>query len=475
MVFFLLLRPIDDPDIFTQVKLGELILDQGSLITNDSFTYSLSDVRIPSIGWLAQVMFALLYRFYSWTAVQCVHVLLYSGAFVIAAMSPSLDSAKKRGDISLFSLAAAVLLAFLVSLNNSSVRPQSFAFFCFSSLLYVLQSNWHLRTKLLALIPVVLLWQNTHPSLIIGICASAIMLLSSCLATFNNPDAAKPWGLLFLLVIIVLAQLATPMGWHLFEIQAQNALVSHEWVGVTEWLPPWHEAVRITMLAFWIALAITVGLITKLKGKVRFADLSMFGAFTVLTLYACRFAVFWSLVMVPIWAMWIEQAKPATFFSWRGNRQISIQSLVATFVIGVIIIGFSVPILRPSIIDQKSVPIQGIGQLKSVFARGRIYNWSEYGGPLSFAAYPNWQVTVDGRLYLYNKAFWENYIRTAYGKIPLQEIIKRHKPDAFFLQPGFHHELIAMLRRSQDWREFYADRMCVIFLPSKSEVTSAHE
>lgn len=158
MVMSLLLRPIDDVDLFTQIKLGELILEQGSLFVNDTFTYTLSGVRVPPVGWLAQVIFALLYRFYSWPAVQFAHVLLFASAFIIAGMSPILSPSKRRGDISLFSLAAAVLLGFLVGFNNSSVRPQTFAIISFSFLLYITQSNWRLRTKLLVLVPILLFW-----------------------------------------------------------------------------------------------------------------------------------------------------------------------------------------------------------------------------------------------------------------------------------------------------------------------------
>jgi hypothetical protein len=121
--------------------------------------------------------------------------------------------------------------------------------------------------------------------------------------------------------------------------------------------------------------------------------------------------------------------------------------------------------MRPSIIDQKTIPAQGIAILKSVLARGRIYNYPVWGGPLIFAGYPQWQVIVDGRLYLYEKAFWIDYFNSAQGKIPLQELVTRHRPDAFFLHPKFHQQLIEMLRQSQAWCKLYGDAQCSIFLP----------
>jgi len=95
MVLSPFLRTIDDFDIFTQIKLGELILDEGRLITHEPFTYTLSGAEIPALGWLAQVVFVWLYRRFSLHGVQIFHVLLYSGAFVIAGMSPRLNSEKR--------------------------------------------------------------------------------------------------------------------------------------------------------------------------------------------------------------------------------------------------------------------------------------------------------------------------------------------------------------------------------------------
>jgi hypothetical protein len=109
--------------------------------------------------------------------------------------------------------------------------------------------------------------------------------------------------------------------------------------------------------------------------------------------------------------------------------------------------------------------MQGISYLKSVLVHGRIYNYREYGGPLIFAGYPDWQVGLDGRLYLYDKAVWRDYNNAALGKVPLQELVARHQPDAFFLHPRFHKQLIEMLRRSQAWCKFYSDAQCIIFLP----------
>jgi hypothetical protein len=87
MATILQLRPIDDVDIFWQMRAGQIILDQSRLITTDPFSYTHMGDSVPTIGWLAQIVFAWFYCVGSWPAVKALHVLMFSGAFVIAARS----------------------------------------------------------------------------------------------------------------------------------------------------------------------------------------------------------------------------------------------------------------------------------------------------------------------------------------------------------------------------------------------------
>jgi hypothetical protein len=191
----------------------------------------------------------------------------------------------------------------------------------------------------------------------------------------------------------------------------------------------------------------------------------MFVLMTVLALSSARFALFWAIVMTPIWAVWIEQAKPRHLFDWPGDCVVGKLIVVASAVIGIILVVILPPLIRPSIIDRRLVPLRGLAHLKSVLPKGRIYNTREYGGPLTFFGYPDWLVALDGRLYLYDGATWKEYVDAAQGKVLIEELVCRHQPDAFFLNTGFHQEFIEKLRQSRAWSEVYHDSQCAVFLP----------
>ncbi len=86
------------------------------------------------------------------------------------------------------------------------------------------------------------------------------------------------------------------------------------------------------------------------------------------------------------------------------------------------------------------------------------------GGPLILANSPAWQVAIDGRLGIFDRAQWEEYYATALGKVTIRELVRRHRPDAFFLRRGFHGPLIESLQQARQWREFYSDKLCIIFI-----------
>ncbi len=464
-VLLLQFEALVDVDIHWQIRLGQLMLEQGHLITEDSFTFTHEGAPVPTIGWLAQVVFAGLYGLGSWRAVQIAHVMLFAGAFWIAGRS-ALGGTTQRGQgIGLLSLVCALFLGYVAGASNSTVRPQSFGIFCFAVLLYVVRSDWRLRTKLCLLVPVLLIWQNTHPSVLIGAVAVAALAGAGWLGRIRDPKAAAPWGLTLVVVVVGLAQLVTPMGWHIFETSAANVRVARDLLGVTEWLPPWEETIREAMLGFGLAFVVTAGLLVRLRFRVHLDDLALFAAMTVLALTAARFAVFWALAMVPIWARWIEQIKPSIVFPWPGHVPVRRAAFAMLTGLGLPIALVVPTIMQGAVTDQFALRA-GIAQLQQAMPRGRIYNYREWGGPLILAGHPDWQVAIDGRLYLYGEDDWRIYSEAALGEIPLNHLAQRYHPDAFFLHPGFHRRLIARLRQSEIWRELYAGDYCVAFTRS---------
>ncbi len=470
IALFLQFRPLDDVDVFWQVQTGRQILQTRQLVTQDQFTYTHAGEPVPPIAWLSQVLFALQLQWGGWAVVRTGAALAMAGALCVMG-------AVRRREVGWFSLCAAVVVGLLVALPHGSVRPQAYGIFGFALLLALVYSEWPNPLRLALAIPLLVVWQNLHPSVVVGAIAVGAIVAGKWLRFSRRRQEGAPWVLTALLALTVLSQFATPLGFSIVAISRHNAVVSRDWLHVSEWMPPWDASVRDAMGTFWVALLISLVLLARLRYRVAAEDLALFGLMTLLALSAARFALFWAIAAVPMWARWIEAAKPAGMFqeetpvSFRWYTAAPVLIAMLFFVTAIpAFLPVTFPGVPVSYLEDK-LPWDGVSRLITMRNVRRIYNYREWGGPLIFfrGPYPfrQWQVAIDGRLYLFSKDEWDEYSRAALGEIPLAELIAKHRPDAFFLRPGFHTALIASLRQAPEWMEIYSDANCAVFIAAQ--------
>jgi hypothetical protein len=458
---FLQFRPLDDVDLFWQVRAGLLMLDTGRLVERDAFTFTHAGDPVPTISWLAQLIFAGAYRVASWPAVRLIAALAFAAALTVAGL-------RGRNGARLFSLLSAVALGLLVLLPHTSVRPQAFGILGFSLLLALAHSTRQLRSQVLLAAPLLLVWQNLHPSVLVG----GIALVPTVAVRWFRwwrKEEPPPVTLMVLLLLVLVSQFATPLGWNLLPWTRLNTEISHR-LRISEWMPPWDASVVDASSTFWLALAgslvlLAVSLLLLLQLRLRFCaaleDLALFLVMTVLALSAARFAAFWAVALIPCWVRWIEALKPTTLFA-EAPGTVSSRLVGPLFGLGSLLV--LLPLLRPGKLFSDELPWEGIQRLQAVLPEGRIYNYREWGGPLIFAGFPQWPVAIDGRLYLFSDDEWTQYNRASRGEVPLSELVEQYRPDAFFLRPTFQPALIAELRQSGDWKEVYSDAVCSAFI-----------
>ena len=300
LTMFLQLRPIDDHDIFTWIQLGQIILNKHTLVVKEPFSYLIEGQLIPTERWLSYIIWAILYRLGSWPLIKLVHDFIFTGAFILAGSVAVLLSKRTHIRVRLFCLCLAIVMGFLVAATNSSVRSQGFAILCFSLLFYACQSNWPLKKQLLIIVPVLLLWQNIHPSLIMGIILLCVMFLKRFT---NNVQTVKQFKTLSIITgIAVMLYFATPDGFQLIEITQTHTMIARSILGISEWMPPWDASVRNAMVMFWLAVVITIIMIVKSPKRIAVSDLIGTVIFCGASFYMSRLSLFWAVFMVPTWA-----------------------------------------------------------------------------------------------------------------------------------------------------------------------------
>jgi hypothetical protein len=458
--FLVEVRGIQDVDLFWQLRYGQNILETCSLYQTDLFSYTHFAERVPCIYWLAQVIYAALFRLGSWRALLILHSLIFASAFGITG-----QFARKAG-AGPFSVSAAMVLGFLTGLTNSELRPTSFALCSFAILLVLVSGKLRWRVKLPLVLLTALLWQNTHPSVLVGAIAVAGLVIADWIDCLRERGRRKPWGLTLLLPLIALCEFATPMGIGILATSRDNLRVARIWLRESEWLPPWDPAVDVAAIAiFWIALGITIVLLTLVRKRISLRQWLTLGSMTLLAMYATRFALFWGLAMTPIWADWIETITAKGAFQW-GDDPVPRRAFWAVLVGGALLVLIVPATLQSSIFDER-LPLDGIRLLKIALPEGRIYNFRQWGGPLILEGSPQWKVAIDGRLFVYtNRQEWQEYHDAATGRVSLDDLVRRHQPDAFFLHPVFQQPLVKALRGTRHWKSIYENANSIAFIRS---------
>jgi len=460
LVLLIQFKPIDDVDIFWQVKLGQLMIATGGLIEHDVFTYTHPGAPTPNPGWLAQIIYAWLYDLGGWRAVQMLHATLFAAAFGIAGLTASRPPSQGAYPVP-FSLITGVFLGVVAGLSNADVRPQSFALPAFAAVLYLARLGPFTALGLARIGLLAILWQNTHPSLSLGIIAVGALTAGDWLTRWRHPDHPAPIFLTLATGILALAQLATPLGWQIFDVSAANLHVARNLLSISEWRPPWDPSVRFVMNGFFISGGITLVLLIARGRYLRPADWLLLLVMTGLALYAARFALFWGIALIPLLTQWLESLRPLHRFTWTEVplsppllRLVGLSGLVAVYALPGLIQGQ--PLLRDN-------PADCLETLTPAIPAGRIYNYREWGGPLILKGHPRWQVTIDGRLYLYDDQDWRDYNDVARGQVELSDILARYRPDAFVLHPTFHASLIELLEASGQYQRLFNDQLCVAY------------
>ena len=421
---------------------------------------------MPTIGWLAQILFALTFDAAGWRGVQILHGSLWAGGFAIAGLTAA-RYGNPEGRLSLFSLAVALTLGSMAGWSNAMLRPQSFAVLCFALVMLLVRRMPASPGSWLLLCLVAVLWQNTHPSVLIGMVAVGFLAAAAWLGRMLHQEGDAPWTLTIATLILALAQLATPMGWNIFVVSATNLEVARDWLRISEWMPPWDVKVRGAMHGFYLACSVSAVILIALKFRIRRLEWSLLIGMTALSLTAARFVPFWAVAMIPLWTRWTEILRRSRFFDGSARRSISPRGFGLFAALGcVAAVGMPSAVQGPSEFLYSLDPC--LKTLKALAPTGRIYNFREWGGPLIFAGHPRWRVAIDGRLYNYSRQDWMNYNKAAMGRLSLRDIISEYHPDAFFLHPKFHRPLVAVIDKAESHTQVYQDELCAIFVPRVS-------
>ena len=411
-------------------------------------------------------LFAALYHLGGWYLARAVHQLALVGSLLIAAATC------RRDATSPFSVLLAMTVAFVVMLPNADFRPQSFGLLGFATLLALARGRLPFAVNLLGRIN-----DPGHLAKYASLGRAGYgrdgrigrSRISRPQERSAGPlGAGRPGSACH--GVAVRHSVRQP---HPSDVSRVNLRISRDVLRNAEWLPPWDPAVAFDAVSiYWLVLLGSV------------------------------IAVIW------FWNR-LSLQRPGTVL--RDDNLVALCDAVHHFLgggLGAVVGrvggtthstrdvrlgarprgsggtgGFgrgrywqrewrSRPVFNRRGPGLSSVPrftLEGVRALRAELpGAARIYNHYGWAGPLLLEGPPEWRVAVDGRLYFFSDpAEWQSIEDARAGRIALDELERRHRPDAFFLYPGGNRALVEALSSCPRWRACFSGPTCVAFVRSR--------
>ena len=467
-----------DTDMWWHIKAGQISIENGSALVQDSFSYTKEGADWVNHSWLAQVILAFLYEHMGYYGLTLFVVVLsvFTFGFVFFTI---------KGHAFIKSLLV-IIGATLVS-TVWSPRPQLFTLLFLSILVFSVDRYFDKKIKNLWFIPVVfIVWGNLHGGYFTGLVYLLMMLAGMTYDLFLSNievefDRSQYSHLALVTIVSIPALLINPNG-------LDTLLIPFSTVGVDilrnlidEWASPdFHQPLQ---MGFAILLFIFIFFIGVSKSKVSARNLFPILGFGLLAFYAKRNIAPFVIVMLPLFAdllvQWLQSLRFSKFFvdfmmpstyTWKmkDNNPPLMRVINLFFVafIGLIAAGKFIYVSYPSVVNtylEQSVPVKAYDVYDSLDTPGNLLN--EYGwGGYQIANYENIPVFVDGRTDLFGDEIIGEWISLIRSDERYEVLLKKYDIQAVLLQND--RPLVTTLIEN-GWNVAYQDKITSLLIHSK--------
>ena len=432
-------RLLADPDTYWQIRIGQQILETGSLPRTDTFSFTMKGQPWISTQWLAQALYAAAYVRAGWAGPVVLTAASIASAFAILAwfIRRRLDSAP-----TLILLMAALAIAsphFLVR-PHALAMPVMVAWF--AGLIAAADRS---KAPSYWLLPLIALWANLHGSFILGL----VLIGPIALDAVFRVDAQSRVRMLLRWFVFGLAALAasclTPYGMEAI-LAARNILnLGAALPLITEWRPADFSGLG----AFEICLLLGVG--AALFKGLTFSPMRIV---LVLGLLHMALAHVRNITVLALLLPVVIAAPLAARFGRADESPSTARScgLLAAAAI-VAIIAMSSFVIAGNRYAPSSSLAPAVAALKERGA-SRVLNDYDFGGYLTWAGIP---VAIDGRTELYGERFMVEVDDAMMLKTPnaLFNLLTSQRIDATLLRP--QTPAAQLLDHVDGWKKVFAD------------------
>lgn len=470
VVVLLTFVPEGSNDYWLQVKVGGMIWNDGELPRSVLFTFTEArDFPFHAHEWLPSVVFYLL-------DVSLGHerLIWVNGALGVAIFGLCYRLAHRLTSSLPLSLLLALVTMTAVNYRHF-LRPEIFACL-FVLVLFNLLAEYQLTRRhqfLFWLVPLSLIWANTHGSFPIA------LVIMACVAAGEGVDAAlaeqgasyrararaavlaaRPYAICC--GAMVLAMMVNPYGYRLFVFAWEFAQFEVTRASIVEWQSTF-SPLFVRMRGFWAyvgLLALCVTVIIVRRKNMRAADILLLLAFGYLSTDRQRYIVWFALVSLYVLA---RVMGPLTLAPLAARRLLVLVLVLALAGTGMLLRFGNLQGQYPYSAPGRKVTPELIAYVDSQGLRGNVFNSFDLGAELIYHFYPRLRPTIDSRIDAYGQTYYRYFSELYSDERLLLDFIKYYDVRYMLLLRWEYEHIRQMPRlRKSGWQVLFSDSRLVL-------------
>ena len=465
-----------DGDTGVHLRVGDLILDTGTIPTRDPFSFSKPGQVWFAHEWLTSILYALLVR-----AAGLKALVLLTGAILALYNTILLRGMVKRGANSLLAVTIALAGANAASIHFHT-RPHVFTWlFLTMTAALVAEDRANPTRWIWLLVPLTALWANMHGGFVILFPVLGIVVLGSLAEMPFDREAAaekrKTAMRYFTLgAACAVASLANPQGiklhLHIIELLRTSWFKTH----ISEYQSPSFngEAMLFFMALLFLGLASVYALLSR-KQVVEAMWILFFAYWSLVSarnipLFVIVAAPLIALELTRLWQAWVKRSSPKSTAGVLDDiaRQTSTKLLplgvwTALFIAG--IFWFTPANRWPVDFSKEYFPLSMIHRHAGELAQARVFTLDQWADYLIYANYPRQRVFIDGRSDYYGEEIGKAYLAIIEGRPQWRDLFNQYGFDTVLCPPDL--SLVTALKSSPEWRIVDQDKDSVLLVKQR--------
>jgi len=413
--FTLAVTRVEDPDTWTHLALGRLMVEARGLPAHEVLVFPSTALPYHNTEWLFDVVFFVAFRVAGLGGVVLLKAAIAALAFWILWKDATLtrDPTSNRGLHAL--IAAAVLLACLPLVRYRFVeRPDLVLMVFLSFTIYALDAYLLQGRRWIYALPAVhVLWANMHPSVILTLVPFGAVLAGGAglsligrwrgAALPGSPSGRQLKTVAAVLVVDLLASLLNPRGLESLTLPFRLAGMRWSTQEITELQrPPFDLYPGVYVLGALLLLVFVAR-----WRRAPLVPVLLIAPFAFLGFSAVRFIFLISIVGAPVLARNLS-AIAAALRAERFRRPALVLA-AAGVVVGATAAGLALGQVPPLAdarkttglgMDARFVPEGALRYLDRIGVKGRLFNALHFGGYIAWRDFPKRAAIIDGRGYV---------------------------------------------------------------------------